>query len=241
MEGRFWRTLAGRRAGRRGHGGHGGRGGGGHRSAGHGGPAGRRAGLVGSPATAAEWRAVHLDELRRVGPADLRVLIVGDSLALTVAVGMAPLRPVLRDRPRRPLAHRLRRGHRPAPVGPRRGRRPVRQLPDVAGVVERRRAPAAPPGRRSGHRLLGGDGPRGRRALAAPRRPRLRRLRDRPARAGRGHPVRPAGPRWHCSPRRTSTPASSPNGEPVAPGRPGPGGPAQPAPGRGGRPPPRAW
>jgi peptidoglycan/LPS O-acetylase OafA/YrhL len=47
------------------------------------------AGLVGAPATAAEWQAVHLTSF---GGADgrLKVLVVGDSLALTVAVGMAP-------------------------------------------------------------------------------------------------------------------------------------------------------
>ena len=46
------------------------------------------AGLVGSRATAAEWRAVHLTSFDGSGRR-LRVLIVGDSLALTVAVGMA--------------------------------------------------------------------------------------------------------------------------------------------------------
>ena len=47
------------------------------------------AGLVGAPATAAEWQAVHLTSFAGAGHR-LRVLIVGDSLALTVAVGMAP-------------------------------------------------------------------------------------------------------------------------------------------------------
>ena len=45
-------------------------------------------GLVGPGATAAEWRAVHLTSFAGSGHR-LRVLIVGDSLALTVAVGMA--------------------------------------------------------------------------------------------------------------------------------------------------------
>ncbi len=47
------------------------------------------AGLVGATATAAEWRAVHLTSFDGSGRR-LRVLIVGDSLALTVAVGIAP-------------------------------------------------------------------------------------------------------------------------------------------------------
>jgi peptidoglycan/LPS O-acetylase OafA/YrhL len=47
------------------------------------------AGLAGTRATAAEWRAVHLASFDGSGHR-LRVLIVGDSLALTVAVGMAP-------------------------------------------------------------------------------------------------------------------------------------------------------
>jgi peptidoglycan/LPS O-acetylase OafA/YrhL len=46
------------------------------------------AGLVGPGATAAEWRAVHLTSFAGSGTRT-RVLIVGDSLALTVAVGMA--------------------------------------------------------------------------------------------------------------------------------------------------------
>jgi hypothetical protein len=46
------------------------------------------AGLVGTRASAAEWRAVHLTSFAGSGHR-LRVLIVGDSLALTVAVGMA--------------------------------------------------------------------------------------------------------------------------------------------------------
>jgi peptidoglycan/LPS O-acetylase OafA/YrhL len=50
---------------------------------------GAGAGLVGAPATAAEWQAVHLTSFAGAG-GRLRVLIVGDSLALTVAVGMAP-------------------------------------------------------------------------------------------------------------------------------------------------------
>jgi peptidoglycan/LPS O-acetylase OafA/YrhL len=50
---------------------------------------GAAAGLVGAPATRAEWQAVHLTGFARVGHRT-RVLIVGDSLALTVAVGMAP-------------------------------------------------------------------------------------------------------------------------------------------------------
>jgi peptidoglycan/LPS O-acetylase OafA/YrhL len=50
------------------------------------------AGLVGAPATAAEWRAVHLDAFAP-GDHGTRVLIVGDSLALTVAVGIAPFAP----------------------------------------------------------------------------------------------------------------------------------------------------
>ncbi len=45
-------------------------------------------GLVGPGATAAEWQAVHLTSFAGSGHR-LRVLIVGDSLALTVAVGMA--------------------------------------------------------------------------------------------------------------------------------------------------------
>ena len=45
-------------------------------------------GLVGPGATAAEWRAVHLISFAGSGHR-LRVLIVGDSLALTVAVGLA--------------------------------------------------------------------------------------------------------------------------------------------------------
>ena len=47
------------------------------------------AGLVGAGATRAEWRAVHLASFTGTGPG-LRVLIVGDSLSLTVAVGLAP-------------------------------------------------------------------------------------------------------------------------------------------------------
>jgi len=50
------------------------------------------AGLVGAPATAAEWRAVHLDAFDP-SSGRTRVLIVGDSLALTVAVGIAPYAP----------------------------------------------------------------------------------------------------------------------------------------------------
>ena len=46
-------------------------------------------GLVGAAATAAEWRAVHLTSFAGAG-ARTKVLIVGDSLALTVAVGIAP-------------------------------------------------------------------------------------------------------------------------------------------------------
>ena len=46
------------------------------------------AGLVGPGATAAEWRAVHLTHFATSG-SRTRVLIVGDSLALTVTVGMA--------------------------------------------------------------------------------------------------------------------------------------------------------
>jgi len=47
------------------------------------------AGLVGAPATAAEWQAVHLDAFP-ASTGRVRVLVVGDSLALTVAVGIAP-------------------------------------------------------------------------------------------------------------------------------------------------------
>ncbi|MGD0882200.1 MAG: acyltransferase family protein [Acidimicrobiales bacterium] len=47
------------------------------------------AGLVGAPATSAEWQAVHLTSFAGAGHR-LKVLIVGDSLALTVAVGIAP-------------------------------------------------------------------------------------------------------------------------------------------------------
>jgi peptidoglycan/LPS O-acetylase OafA/YrhL len=47
------------------------------------------AGLVGAPATSAEWQAVHLTGFAGAGHR-LKVLLVGDSLALTVAVGMAP-------------------------------------------------------------------------------------------------------------------------------------------------------
>ncbi len=47
------------------------------------------AGLVGARATSAEWRAVHLTSFDGTGPG-LRVLLVGDSLALTVGVGLAP-------------------------------------------------------------------------------------------------------------------------------------------------------
>jgi len=50
------------------------------------------AGLVGPGATAAEWRAVHLTGFAPSGHR-LRVLIVGDSLALTVAVGLARYAP----------------------------------------------------------------------------------------------------------------------------------------------------
>jgi len=50
------------------------------------------AGLVGPGATAAEWRAVHLTSFAGSGHR-LRVLIVGDSLALTVAVGLARYAP----------------------------------------------------------------------------------------------------------------------------------------------------
>ncbi len=50
------------------------------------------AGLVGAPATAAEWQAVHLTSFTGAGHR-LRVLIVGDSLALTVAVGLARFAP----------------------------------------------------------------------------------------------------------------------------------------------------
>jgi peptidoglycan/LPS O-acetylase OafA/YrhL len=46
-------------------------------------------GLVGAPATAAEWQAVHLTSFAGAGNRT-RVLIVGDSLALTVSVGIAP-------------------------------------------------------------------------------------------------------------------------------------------------------
>jgi len=46
-------------------------------------------GLVGAPATAAEWQAVHLTSFSGAD-GRLTVLVVGDSLALTVAVGMAP-------------------------------------------------------------------------------------------------------------------------------------------------------
>jgi peptidoglycan/LPS O-acetylase OafA/YrhL len=46
------------------------------------------AGLAGPGATAAEWRAVHLTHFAPSGNRT-RVLIVGDSLALTVAVGIA--------------------------------------------------------------------------------------------------------------------------------------------------------
>ena len=46
------------------------------------------AGLVGAGATGAEWQAVHLTSFDGSGHR-LRVLIVGDSLALTVAVGLA--------------------------------------------------------------------------------------------------------------------------------------------------------
>jgi peptidoglycan/LPS O-acetylase OafA/YrhL len=46
-------------------------------------------GLVGASATAAEWQAVHLTSFAGAD-GRLRVLVVGDSLALTVAVGMAP-------------------------------------------------------------------------------------------------------------------------------------------------------
>ena len=53
---------------------------------------GGRAGLVGAQATAAGWRAVHLDAFAASG-GRTRVLIVGDSLALTVAVGIAPFAP----------------------------------------------------------------------------------------------------------------------------------------------------
>jgi len=190
------------------------------------------AGLVGATATAAEWRAVHLTSFDGSGRR-LRVLIVGDSLALTVAVGIAPYaRAYGMD------LDGLRRGRRPAAVGPRRGGRSVPQLPDVADLVERRRAPAASAGRRSGHRLLGSDGPRRRRPLAAPRRPGVRRLRDGPARPGGGRPLvrwRPGGPVHRpLLPHRRAA-----GRQPVAPGRPGPGGPPQPAPGRRGPAPPR--
>jgi len=47
------------------------------------------AGLVGAPATAAEWQAVHLTSFAG-SHGRVKVLVVGDSLALTVAVGMAP-------------------------------------------------------------------------------------------------------------------------------------------------------
>jgi hypothetical protein len=50
------------------------------------------AGLAGPGATAAEWRAVHLTSFAGSGHR-LRVLIVGDSLALTVAVGLARYAP----------------------------------------------------------------------------------------------------------------------------------------------------
>ena len=56
---------------------------------------GAATGLVGAPATAAEWRAVHLDAFDPSG-GRTRVLIVGDSLALTVAVGIAPFAPAYR-------------------------------------------------------------------------------------------------------------------------------------------------
>jgi len=46
-------------------------------------------GLVGASATAAEWQAVHLTSFAGAD-GRLKVLMVGDSLALTVAVGMAP-------------------------------------------------------------------------------------------------------------------------------------------------------
>ena len=46
------------------------------------------AGLIGTGATAAEWRAVNLTHFAPSGNR-IRVLLVGDSLALTVAVGMA--------------------------------------------------------------------------------------------------------------------------------------------------------
>ena len=45
-------------------------------------------GLIGPGATAAEWRAVHLTSFAGSGHR-VRVLMVGDSLSLTVAVGMA--------------------------------------------------------------------------------------------------------------------------------------------------------
>ena len=77
------------RAGRGGRAGDGGRGGGGHRRAGDGGTDVARRPGRGPRATAAEWRAVHLTSFAGSGHR-LRVLIVGDSLALTVAVGMAP-------------------------------------------------------------------------------------------------------------------------------------------------------
>jgi hypothetical protein len=50
---------------------------------------GARVGLVGASATAAEWQAVHLTSFAGAD-GRLKVLVVGDSLALTVAVGMAP-------------------------------------------------------------------------------------------------------------------------------------------------------
>ena len=50
---------------------------------------GGAAGLVGASATAAEWQAVHLTSFSGAD-GRLKVLVVGDSLALTVAVGMAP-------------------------------------------------------------------------------------------------------------------------------------------------------
>ena len=50
---------------------------------------GGAAGLVGAPATAAEWQAVHLTSFAGAD-GRLKVLVVGDSLALTVAVGLAP-------------------------------------------------------------------------------------------------------------------------------------------------------
>ncbi len=46
------------------------------------------AGLVGAAATRAGWQAVHVNDFSKAGKR-LKVLIVGDSLAITVAVGMA--------------------------------------------------------------------------------------------------------------------------------------------------------